>query len=444
MDQSRSSGRQEKESGEGFSSISGFLMVTIGFAVGVGSIWRFPYMLGENGGALFLIAYVVIIGVIGIPLLAAEISIGFKTQKSAVLAYSELAPGKLWYVGGYVHLVAGLLIISYTLPIYAWILKYLCVMLAGGFAGMDAGQVGDYFGAFTQKHVQVLLFALANIAVNALIISGGVKKGIERLTKILLPVLGVIMLILIVAGLRLPGAGAGVLFLLQPDPSKFNTGALNAALGQAFFAVGIAMLASMVFGSYIKNPKENIGKSASIICTALVCAGIMAGFMIFPVLFAAGLEPAAGPGLTFIALPNAFNAIPFGGVLGVLFFLGFYIAAVTSSAGVAESVVGLFIDQFRMSRKKAIAVTVLIMAVVGALCIFSDAVFNTLDLVENNYLLTLGALCIAIFVGWIWGADKFIEATNVKSRFLRGWLKVCVKYVSPIVIIFIFVSGLIG
>lgn len=432
---------ETNENSNAFSSIFGFLMTAIGFAVGVGSIWRFPYVLGENGGALFLIAYVAIIVIIGVPLLTAEITMGFKAQKSSILAYKELAPGKKWFLGGYMHLVAGVLIISYTIPIYAWILKYLVTTTTGGFVGMSPEQIANNFATFTSDRFQVAAFSIVNIAINAVIISGGVEKGVERITKILLPMLGVIMIILIIAGLRLPGAGEGVAFLLKPDISKFTLGSLQTALGQAFFAVGVGMLASMVFGSYIKNPKENIGKSAVIICTALICAGLMAGFMIFPILFASGLEPASGAGLTFIVLPNVFNQITGGRILGMLFYIGFYIAAVTSSAGVIEAVVGLLMDQYKMSRKKALSVTVGVMTVIGMVCIFSDTIFNLLDLIENNYLLTLGALCIAVFVGWVWGIDNFLDAANVKSKFSKLWLKITVKYVSPVVIIIIFITS---
>jgi len=424
-----------------FSSLYGFLITAIGFAVGVGTIWRFPYMLGENGGALFFLAYIGIIAIIGIPLLAAEITMGYKSQKSAILAYKTLAPGKPWFLGGYMHLAAGLLIISYTLPIYAWILKYLVATIAGDFRGLDATGVASYFGGFISNHPVVAIFAIVNIGLNALIVSFGSEKGIERITKILMPTLGIIMIILIFAGIRLPGSMEGVKFLVLPDPSKFTIGSLQAALGQAFFAIGIGMLASMVFGSYIKKENKNIGQSAVIICSSLVVAGILAGFMLFPVLFANGIEPAAGPSLTFIVLPNVFNQIPGGFFMGILFYIGFYIAAITSSAGVLEAVIGLFMDQFNMSRKKALAVALSIMTAVGMLCIFNDAIFNLADIVENNYLLTLGALCISIFVGWVWGIDKFIAATNVKSNVAKIWLKVTVKYVSPLVILFIFISA---
>ncbi len=424
-----------------FSSIMGFLFTAIGFAVGVGSIWRFPYVLGDNGGALFLIAYVAIILIIGIPLLTAEISIGFESQRTAVLAYKTLAPGRPWHFAGYAHLVAAILIISYTMPIYAWILNYFCKTITGGFRGMNALAVTEYFEKFSGNIKLVAVFAAVNIGINALIISGGVRKGIELVTKILLPALGIIMVVLIIAGLRMPGASDGVTFLLKPDPSKFTINSLSIALGQAFFAVGIGMLASMVFGSYIKNKGENIGKSAMVICTALICAGLLAGFTIFPALFASGLAPESGVGLTFIVLPNVFNFMKGGVFFGTLFYLAFYIAAVTSSAGVMEAVVGLLMDQFEMTRKKALVITVIFMAVIGGVCLPAGRVFSILDLLENNYLLTLGALAISIFTGWVWGIDKFIKASNVKGRLAQSWLKVTIKYISPIVIIAIFIMG---
>ena len=430
------------ENKNAFSNVVGFLFTAIGFAVGVGSIWRFPYVLGANGGALFLITYVAIILIIGIPLLTAEISMGFKSQKTAVLAYRELKPTqKGWSIAGYMHLAAGILIISYTIPIYAWILGYLYNTAIGTFAGMDATALTTFFGDFSGNIKLVALLAVINIGINALIICGGVKKGIEMVTKILLPLLGVIMVILIIAGLRMEGAIDGVKFLFVPNPENFTLGSIQTALGQAFFAVGIAMLASMVFGSYIKNKSENIGKSAVIICTALISAGLLAGLMIFPALFAAGYEATSSVGLVFMTVPLVFDSMAGGQFFGTLFFLGFYIAAVTSSAGVMEAVVGLFMDQFKLRRGAALLITIGFMVIIGWFCLPAGNFFGVLDLIENNYLLTLGALAIAIFVGWIWGIDKFLDAANVKGKFTRSWLRVTVKYISPIVIIFIFASS---
>lgn len=433
----------DNKQNEGFSSIAGFIFVAIGFAVGVGSLWRFPYVMGSNGGAVFILFYIIIILIIGIPLLTAEITMGFKAQKTAVQAYKTLAPESKWYLGSYLHIAAAVIIVGYTIPIYAWILKYIVATAAGDFSGLDANGVTEYFSAFTANKPQILLFAAVNYALTALVISGGLQKGVERISKLLLPLLAVIMIVIIIAGLRLPGAMEGVAFLIKPDFSKFTFDSLLVCLGQAFFAVGIAMLASMVFGSYIKNPGENIFKSASIICTALVLAGLAAGFMIFPMVFAAGLEPAAGAGLTFITLPNVFNQIPAGTVIGVLFYIGFYIAAFTSALGIAEAVVGVVKEQLGVGRGKALLITMCMIVAVAVPSILSDSFFNFLDILENQYILVIGALIIAVFCGWVWKMDNCLEAANIRHPFIRAWMTVSVKYLAPIAIIVIFVTQFI-
>ena len=423
--------------GNAFSGLIGFLMTAIGFAVGIGSIWRFPYMLGTNGGSLFLFVYVGIILLIGVPLYVAETTMGFKTQKTAVLAYRELAPSpkqRFWSYGGYLHLLAALIIISYSIPIYAWILGYLFNTIKGTFVGMDAQGLNDFFNSFSTNMPQLIIFAILNLVICGVIVSGGVQKGVEMLTKVLLPILGVVMVILIVAGIRMEGSSKGFAFLFQPDASAFTIASLKEVLGQAFFALGIGMLAAEVFGSYIKNPKENIGKSATIISIALVSAGVMAGMMIFPALFAADFEATSSVGLVFLTVPLVFNSMPGGQILGALFFFGFYIAAITSTVGVVEAIVGMFMDQFGMTRKKGLLITIAIMAVVGFLCLPASSIFTFFDSIIN-YLLIAGVFIISIFVGWIWGADNFIEATNIQSPALRSWVKIAVKYLSPLVIV---------
>jgi NSS family neurotransmitter:Na+ symporter len=429
--------------GNAFSSAYGFIITTVGFAVGVGTIWRFPYMLGENGGSLYLITYIAIIAVICLPLLAAEIIVGFKGQASAVKAYQALEPPRQrWHLAGWLHLATALLIIGYIVPIYGWILKYLIATPLGDFDGLDAAGTEAYFTDMLGRPWEVLAFSLVNLAINAVVVLGGVKRGVELLSKILLPVLAVVMIILIVFGLTLDGAGEGVAFLLRPDPSKYSLGTVQAALGQAFFAIGIAMLASMVFGSYIKNPKEKIARASTMVSTSIVLAGLLSGFMIFPVLFSAGLEPTAGPGLVFMTLPNAFNQIPLGTVFGTLFYVGFYFAALTSMAGVVEACVGMFMDQFNLKRPLSLAITIGIMTVIGSICtFFFDPVFDIVDQTVNNYLLPIGALIIAIFVGWVWGIDKFVDACHVKSEFSKLWLKATVKYVCPIAVVVIFLGS---
>ncbi|MDR3201764.1 MAG: sodium-dependent transporter [Bifidobacteriaceae bacterium] len=426
-----------------FSSAYGFIITTIGFAVGVGTIWRFPYLLGENGGSLYLITYIGIIALICVPLLAAEMAIGFKGQASAVKSYQALEPPRRpWHLAGWLHLATALLVIGYVVPVFGWILKYLIATPLGDFNGLDATGTETYFNDFISRPWEVLIFALVNLAINAAVVLSGVKRGVELLSKILLPVLGVVMVGLIVFGLTLDGAGEGIAFLLKPDPSKYSLATVQSALGQAFFAVGIAMLASMIFGSYIKNPKEKLARASTLVSTSIVVAGLLAGFMIFPVLFSAGIAPTSGAGLVFMTLPNAFNQIPLGAVFGTLFYLGFYFAALTSMAGIIEACVGMFMDQFKLKRPAALAVTIGIMTAIGAVCTFAfDPVFDVIDLAINNYLLPLGALIIAIFVGWVWGVDKFIAACHVKSEFSKLWLKLTVKYLCPVAVLVIFLGS---
>lgn len=427
--------------GNQFSSIIGFLMVIIGFAVGVGSLWRFPYIVGENGGAIFIIAYLLIILVIGVPLLTAEIAIGFNSQKTPIKAYKQYEKNKPWHLAAYLHIAAALFIVSYTIPVYAWILNYLFKTITGGFIEMNALQISEYFGTFTKDYKVIFSFAILNWFLLIMVVRGGLQSGVEKISKILLPLLAVIMIVVIVLGLQIPNSIKGVEFLLKPDLSKFTYKSLLAALGQAFFAIGIGMLVSMIFGSYVKDTKENILKSSVIVCIAIVCAGVAAGFMIFPMVFASGLEPTAGPGLTFIVLPTVFNQVKGGTIIGALFYIGFYIAAFTSALGVIEAVVGLFMDEMKISRNKALTYSMTIIFIIGSVSILSDSVFNFLDMITNNYIIVIGAFIISIFTGWVWGAKNFVSATNVTNPFMQAWLTISIKYICPIVIVVLFITS---
>ena len=428
---------------EGFSSILGFIMVAIGLALGIGTLWRFPYVVGENGGAIFIFLYILIILVIGIPLMTCEVTIGYATGNAAIDAYKTLKPNTKWYLAGYLHTIAALIIVGYTSVIYAWIIKYIAGAFMGDFVGLDSQSIQTYFDAFNANKTTVFIFFLINFALNNAVIILGVQKGIERVSKILIPVLFVIMIIIIFFGLRLPGAKEGITFLFKPDFSKFSFNSVITCLGQAFFALGLAMLGSMVFGSYIKEKDENIFKDSSVICLALVFAGILSGFMILPIVFATGLTPGEGVGLTFLTLPLAFNVVPFGRVLSILFYFGFYIAAFTSSVGVLEAIVGQFMERFKLERIKALMLASAIIVAIAAVSIFYDPAFAFLDNIESNYILVIGCLIIALFSARAWKMENLLEAANIKSPFVRAWMNISIKYVSPIVIVIIFLSQLI-
>lgn len=428
---------------EGFSSILGFIMVAIGLALGIGTLWRFPYVVGENGGAIFIFLYILIILVIGIPLMTCEVTIGYATGNAAIDAYKTLKPNTKWYLAGYLHTLAALIIVGYTSLIYAWIIKYIAGAVSGDFIGLTSEGIQSYFDTFNANKPMVFLFFLINFILNDAVIILGVQKGIERVSKILIPILFVIMVIIIVFGLRLPGAMDGITFLFKPDFSKFSMNSVITCLGQAFFALGLAMLGSMVFGSYIKEKDENIFKDSSVICLALVFAGILSGLMILPIVFATGLTPGEGVGLTFLTLPLAFNVVPFGRILSILFYFGFYIAAFTSSVGVLEAIVGQFMERFKLERIKALMLASLIIIAIAALSIFYDPAFAFIDNVESNYILVIGCLLIALFSARAWKMENLLEAANIKSPFVRTWMNVSIKYISPIVIVIIFFSQFI-
>lgn len=428
---------------EGFSSILGFIMVAIGLALGIGTLWRFPYVVGENGGAIFIFLYILIILVIGIPLMTCEVTIGYATGNAAIDAYKNLKPNTKWYLAGYLHTIAALIIVGYTSVIYAWIIKYIAGAFMGDFVGLDSQGIQNYFDAFNANKGTVFLFFLVNFLLNNAVIILGVQKGIERVSKVLIPILFVIMIVIIIFGLRLPGAKEGIDFLFKPDISKFSLNSVITCLGQAFFALGLAMLGSMVFGSYIKEKDENIFKDSSVICLALVFAGILSGLMILPIVFATGLTPGEGVGLTFLTLPLAFNVVPFGRVLSVLFYFGFYIAAFTSSVGVLEAIVGQFMERFKLERIKALILASVIIIAIAAVSIFYDPAFAFLDNIESNYILVIGCLLIALFSARAWKMENVLEAANIKSPFIRTWMNVSIKYISPIVIVIIFFSQFI-
>ncbi len=297
-----------------------------------------------------------------------EVTIGYATGNAAIDAYKTLKPNTKWYLAGYLHTLAALIIVGYTSVIYAWIIKYIAGAFMGDFVGLDSQGIQAYFDAFNAKKTTVFIFFLVNFVLNNAVIILGVQKGIERVSKILIPVLFVIMIIIIFFGLRL---------------------------------------------------------------------------MILPIVFATGLTPGEGVGLTFLTLPLAFNVVPFGRVLSVLFYFGFYIAAFTSSVGVLEAIVGQFMERFKLERIKALMLASAIIVVIAAVSIFYDPAFAFLDNVESNYILVIGCLLIALFSARAWKMENVLKAANIKSPFVKTWMNVSIKYISPIVIVIIFLSQFI-
>ncbi|MFA9424042.1 MAG: sodium-dependent transporter [Sedimentibacter sp.] len=431
----------EKKEKVEFGSRFGMIIATIGFSVGVGNLWRFPYIVGSNGGGIFLLFYFLVVIVVGVPLLVAEFSIGAATSANPVRAYKMLAPNTKWHWNGLLHVSAAVLICAYTMPVYAWILYYVFNTATGSLSGLNAAEIETTFNSLVGNHQQVFFWAAINLGLTLLVVRNKLQNGVEKIAKILLPGLVIIMAIIIAKGMSLPNAIEGVRYFLTPDLSKFTFHSALAAVGQAFFSIGIAMAVGMLFASYMKEKdKDKLVESAIFVVSCDTLVAIAAGFMIFPSVFAFGLEPSSGPGLSFVTMPNVFNQMTGGVIWGVLFYLGFYFAAFTSNIAGWEVPISYFMQEHNFSRKKALAASTLIILAVEIPALWSMKIFTMIDYVESNFVLIIGAFLMTIFVGWVWGIDNFAEAARIKSKFVKTLFGVLLKYVNPIIILVLALS----
>ena len=424
---------------ERFSSKLGFFLSAIGFAIGIGSLWRFPYLVGKYGGGIFLLFYVLIIFGIAIPLFVLEMALGSASQKNPVGAYRELGKGKLWTLNGYLNVFAMQLLLGYTMPVAGWVTAYIFKTGAGTFQAMNPAQIGEYFGAFIGNAPEVIAWSAVTVVLVILIINRGLNKGLEFANSLCMPALFLILIVLIVRAVTLPGAKAGLVYYLRPDFSKFTAQAVYDCIGQAFFAIGVAMAAGIVFGSYLKQEQKSLVQQGIHIGTALTLAGFLSGLVIFPAVFAFGLEPAGGPGLTFVTMPNVFNKMPFGSFFGVLFYVLFYLAALSSWLGGAEAVVAAYREEFGLSRKTAVYVVGGVMFAIGCVSACSMKFFEAADSLLNNALI-VGGLLLTLFVGWSWGMRRFFDEANVQSSSTKTILTIIVKYIAPASIILLGLS----
>ena len=440
------------ENREQWGSRLGFIMAAAGSAVGLGNIWRFPYVTGMNGGGAFVLCYVAIVFTIGVSVMLAEFVIGRSAGLNAVGSFRKLKGGA-WPVVGWMGVIAGFIILSFYGVVAGWTIAYMIKSFTGLMTLAAEGKAGDAFGAFVSNPTQVVLYQVLFMVMTIWIVFKGVGEGIERYCKVMMPALFVILLILIVRSVTLPGAGKGLEFYLTPDFSKLTGAAVFAALGQGFFSLSLGMGCMITYGSYLS--KKEILPSAAITVTFLdTMVAFLAGFAIFPAVFAFGLEPAAGPGLTFITLPNVFAKMPGGMIFSFLFFLLLFFAALTSSVSLLEVCVAYFKDEMGWTREKAswlLGGIITALGIPSALSlgghfpkIAGKDFLDVMDFISSNVLLPLGGIFIALFVGWVWleGAKK--EATNEgKAPFAweTAWIWI-VRVVAPVAIAWIFVKGL--
>ena len=424
---------------ERFSSKIGFFLSAIGFAIGIGSLWRFPYLVGRYGGGIFLLFYVLIIFGIAIPLFVLEMALGSASQKNPAGAYRQLGKGKPWTLNGYLNIFAMQLLLGYTMPVAGWVMAYIFKTGLGTFQALSPAEIGEYFGAFIANTPEVIAWSAATVVLVVLIIGRGLNKGLEFANSLCMPALFLILTVLIVRSLTLPGATEGLVYYLKPDFSKFTARAVYDCIGQAFFAIGVGMAAGIVFGSYLKQEQKSLLKQGLHIGSALTLAGFLSGLVIFPAVFSFGLEPAGGPGLTFVTMPNVFNKMPMGTLFGVLFYVLFYLAALSSWLGGAEAVVASYMEEFGFSRKKAVYTVGGTMFAIGCVSAYSMDFFETADAVLNNALIA-GGLLLTLFVGWSWGMQKFFDEAGIRSSTTQAIFTIIVKYVAPATIIILGLS----
>lgn len=438
-----------------FGSKIGVILATVGCAVGLGNIWRFPYMLGENGGAAFLLVYISCILFLGIPVMITEFFIGRYSRKNAAGAFKVMAPGTKWSVIGYNGVAAAFLILGYYAVVSGWTLEYIVQAFSGSLEGKNATDFADEFTAFSTGVFRPILWTVVFIALTHIIIVSGVKEGIERASKVMMPMLFLILIALCVRSITLPGASEGLTFLFNPDFSKIDSSVVLSAMGQAFFSLSIGMGCLITYASYF-GKQTNLQTTALQVTILDTLVAVLAGVMIFPAVFSFGIEPTTGPELVFITLPNVFEQLPFGNIWSFVFFVLLALAALTSTISLHEVSTAYVHEEYHVSRKKAAIIVSVGVTIVGILCSLSMGVlssytlfglnfFNLLDFVTAKIMLPLGGMMICIFTAK--RVDKLLlkeEVTNhgtIRFYFFNTYA-FFVKYIAPIGIGLIFINEL--
>ncbi len=446
---------------EKFSSRLGFILISAGCAIGLGNVWRFPYITGKYGGAAFVLFYIFFLLILGMPIMVAELAVGRASQKSLAKSFDTLEPkGSKWHVYKWFGIAGNYLLMMFYTTIAGWMLYYMVKMAAGKFNGLNAEEIGTAFGAMTQNPGVMTLFMVIVVVLCFGVCAMGLQKGVERITKVMMICLLFMMLILAVNSVALKGAGEGLKFYLLPDFSKVQENGiwnvLYAAMGQSFFTLSLGIGALAIFGSYIGKERRLTGEAVSIMALDTFVA-LVAGLIIFPACFAYGVDPGEGPSLIFVTLPNVFNAMPLGQLWGTLFFVFMFFAAASTVIAVFENIISFAVDLTGCTRKKAVLVNMIAIIVLSMPCVLGfnlwsgfmplGAGSNVLDLedfIVSNNLLPLGSLVYLLFcvTRYGWGWKKFqAEANEGIGIKFPGWLRVYCKYILPLIVLFIFVWG---
>ena len=435
----------------------GFILAASGSAIGLGNIWKFPFITGQYGGAAFVLTYLICIALIGVPVMLIEFVLGRRTQLNPVGAFKTLAPGTSWFLVGGLGVASGFVILSYYSVVAGWTLGYMFVAISGAFQQFtDSAQAGSFFNSYGGNTFYSLLTHFIFIGMCIFVVIKGIKGGIEKYSKILMPVLLLILIVLVIRGLTLPGAEKGISFLFKPDFTKLNGNTILVALGHAFFTLSLGMGAMVTYGSYLKKD-DNLISSAALIVFLDTSIALLAGIAIFTAVFSFNLDPAAGPALIFHVLPAVFPKMPGGYIFGIMFFSLLLIAALTSGISLLEVVISYFVDQKGWSRTKATFIFGSMIALLGVpsalsqglladVKIFGMTFFDLMDYMSFKYMLPIGGFLMTIFVAYYWGVKDFINElqSGCPQLTLKPAAAVVLITISSLLILVTLIAGILG
>ena len=446
---------------EKFGSRLGFILISAGCAIGLGNVWRFPYITGKYGGAAFVLIYLVFLVLLGLPIMVMEFAVGRASQASVAMSFDRLEPlGTKWHWYKWFGMAGNYLLMMFYTTIGGWILLYVFKMAGGEFEGKNADEIAGVFGNLMEKPGLMTICMIVVVAACFGIVCMGLQKGVEKITKKMMLLLLALMVILAIRSATLPGAGEGIRFYLLPDFKKAAESGMKevifAAMGQSFFTLSLGIGAIAIFGSYIDKKRRLTGEA---VCVTILdtCVALIAGMIIFPACFAFGVQPDSGPSLVFITLPNIFNSMSGGRIWGTLFFLCMLFTAASTIIAVFENIIAFAMDLTNCSRAKAVVVNLIAIVILSLPCVLGFNVLsgfqplgagsNVLDLedfIVSNNLLPLGSLVYLLFCTsrYGWGWKKFCEEANAGEGIkFPKWTRIYVSYILPLIVLFIFVQG---
>lgn len=448
---------------EKLGSRMGFILLSAGCAIGIGNVWRFPYVAGQYGGGVFVIFYLFFLVIMGVPVMTMEFAVGRASRKSIIRSFHALEkPGQKWHLHGFLGMAGNYILMMFYTTVAGWMLYYFYLMLTGKFQGKDIGQTGEMFQEMLSSPQILLVTMVITVAAGIFICSIGLQKGVERITKIMMTMLLLIIIVLAVHSITLKGSSKGLEFYLLPDFQRIKDISIweiiTAAMNQAFFTLSLGIGAMGIFGSYIDKKRSLLGESVNIAVLDTFVA-FVSGLVIFPACFAFGINPDQGPGLIFITLPNIFNKMAGGRIWGTLFFVFMTFAAFSTILAVFENIISCCMDLFHWGRKKACFVNFIAITALSLPCVFGYNIWSSFqplgkdstildleDFLVSNIILPVGSLCYLLFcvTRFGWGFDKYIEEANTGEGLkIPRWIRFYVTYILPVLLILLIIKGLI-